>query len=714
MIMQDESRYRQTKAQDRNLEYYILFPSRSDYEEEYKPILGLSDLTNLIRNFPYFYGFDKRLVRVVPALWYCLHLPRSRFDLQSIPIDIIKKSQDWELAQHIILIPVPCPEEIHSIINPFNPSIVIYPDEIYETANTFCQHVPLLIDMAPLSLLDSKLLRKHWLQLYKALKVKDGEPFSIPPLFTEDSLRTYFLPLFFVNRQLTNDDTCLRRFPELRTKEEALRYSFETQAVLSAATRFHKEGISDPTRTQFKNYVAEEKGNFKCPVSICVPGISPRNTARLLEKLSKNKDIGAQKKAELSTLSFLVTHRALARSGYTVLTRELPAKTFYALTQLETMWSNTNVLRAVKINRMMEAISKSIKSVLEYEEELALLHGNSLTAFSEFPIGLATIGEDTSPLVCRMPVTYRPIVPLTRALQFELSSPPFRYLGDRLRVNVIECIPPEDIVGRMSRRGWQVAKDTTKESDRIQWVFSEALSLKQLSSVLAENESDILILSAHGYFDRASNHSGFVCGNELVLDQELGKLPPVTILSSCQIWPRGSGTVSIAELLVRQGAVTIIGTLIPINVRRNALLMTRFFANIVAVLNGEMPMRTIEDVWHFTVTSNAFNDILDGNMNMSNWAHEGDLEQTVIYEFMQKRSAGRLRKGHIYKDSEKILLEIAQEHGIESKFLAWMKFPGYIPESIFYAVIGWPERIILNDAIVKGAIEYFRPKQPTD
>jgi len=231
----------------------------------------------------------------------------------------------------------------------------------------------------------------------------------------------------------------------------------------------------------------------------------------------------------------------------------------------------------------------------------------------------------------------------------------------------------------MSRKGWQVAKKTTTQSDRIQWVFSEASCLKELRAILAEHKSHILVLSAHGHFDRKSNCSGFICGNELILDQELGELPPVTILSSCQIWPRGSGTVSVADVMVRQGAVAIIGTLIPIKVRRNALLMTRFFVNIVATLKGEFPMRTIEDVWHYTVTSNAVNDILDGNMSLSNWAHEGDYEQTVIYEFMQKRSVGRLRKGHIYKDSEEILLEIARERGIESTFRAWMRFPGYIP-----------------------------------
>lgn len=705
-MTQDQLRTRQTREPDRNPQYIILFSSDSMSEKEYKPILEFDDLISVTQqNVSYGYGFDRNLIPIIPALWYCLHLPRTHYDLRSVPIHVIKTSQNWELGQDILLIPVPYPKDIHSMINPYNPSIVIYPDDIFDAAHEFCRDVPMLLDMAPLSSLNSQLLNKHWLQLHGALSKREDELLSIPPLFPESLMRTYILPTFFVMRQLS-DSVILKNLAELRSKIDAFTYSFKTQAILSAAAQFRVEGITDPTPAQFEDYVSEEKRNFKCPVSVCIPGVSPRSAARFIEGLSKDTPTkGTHKAAEMSVLSFLVSHRALARNGYAVLSQELQDEAFHNLAQLETMWSDATMLQPSKINRITGAISKSVKNVLDDREELAILHGSSLTAFSEFPIGLATLGTDTSPLVCRMPVAYRPLVPLTRALQFELSSPSFRYLGDELRVIVIECIPTDEAVGKMSREGWQVAKETTTQSDRIQWVFSEASSLKELRAVLAEHKSDILVLSAHGHFDRKSNCSGFICGNELILDQELGELPPVTILSSCQIWPRGSGTVSVADVMVRQGAVAIIGTLIPINVRRNALLMTRFFVNIVATLKGEFPMRTIEDVWHYTVTSNAVNDILDGNMSLSNWAHEGDYEQTVIYEFMQRRSAGRLRKSHIYKDSEEILLEIARERGIESTFRAWMRFPGYIPESVFYSVIGWPERIVLYDPLIKGAID---------
>jgi len=285
-MTKDQLPTRQAMKPDPNPQYIILFSSGSIYEQEYKPIVGFDDIITLTQNVPYFYGFDKNLIPIVPALWYCLHLPRTRYDLRSVPINVIKKSQDWELAQDISLIPVPCPKDVYSIINPFNPSIVIYPDDIFEAAHTFCENVPVLLDMAPLSSLNSKLLKKHWLQLYAALMKGEGELFAVPPLFPESLLRTYILPNFFVNRQLTDDNTCLKKFAKLRSKKDALIYSFETQAVLSATARFEVEGITDPTQAQFKDRVSEEKRNFTCPISVCVPGKAPRSVSRFLEGLS--------------------------------------------------------------------------------------------------------------------------------------------------------------------------------------------------------------------------------------------------------------------------------------------------------------------------------------------------------------------------------------------------------------------------------------------
>ena len=82
--------------------------------------------------------------------------------------------------------------------------------------------------------------------------------------------------------------------------------------------------------------------------------------------------------------------------------------------------------------------------------------------------------------------------------------------------------------------------------------------------------------------------------------------------------------------------------------------------------------------------------------------------KSVVVEFMERRSPGRLRHEHIYSDSEEILYEIASDWGVGDKFKAWIKYPGYIPETVYYTAIGWPERIILNDSLMKEVYDELK------
>ena len=185
------------------------------------------------------------------------------------------------------------------------------------------------------------------------------------------------------------------------------------------------------------------------------------------------------------------------------------------------------------------------------------------------------------------------------------------------------------------------------------------------------------------------------------MGEELGHLPPIVFLSACQVSPRGHGTVNITDLMFRHGALVVIGTLVPIDVRHNAILMARFFANIAETMKGtEQRFRTLQQIWHFALTYNAFNDVLSSNDPIRAWATEKKDGLSVLQEFMTTKSAGRLRPESIYQDTVAILENIARERGIHKRFRAWIDSQGYIPESVFYVMMGWPERFIFNDPLI--------------
>jgi hypothetical protein len=89
--------------------------------------------------------------------------------------------------------------------------------------------------------------------------------------------------------------------------------------------------------------------------------------------------------------------------------------------------------------------------------------------------------------------------------------------------------------------------------------------------------------------------------------------------------------------------------------------------------------------------------VLHGSPSLEAWgASRAPSGRTVLEEFMAVRSANRLRTGNIYDDTETVLAAIADEMDLGDRVRNWFRNPGYVPESLFYAFAGSPERIHLR------------------
>jgi hypothetical protein len=264
------------------------------------------------------------------------------------------------------------------------------------------------------------------------------------------------------------------------------------------------------------------------------------------------------------------------------------------------------------------------------------------------------------------------------------------------QVLIAECIPSDDPVGRASRRGWDFAADevfgTCGEQATVDHV--ETPSMSALRAAIADRGPDILVLSAHGSSRQAA---GLMIGEDWCVGPGLGPLPPVVLLSACHVAPRGTGVVSVADMLLQEGALAVLGTQVPVDVHRNAVLMARFFIYIVEVLAGRERHGSLLEVWHRVQTSNAINDVVSGSQLMHSWAtHPTSNGISPRQEFMSVRSTGQVRLGHVYKDTERVLAEIAEAQGVGDHVRGWLQSPGYVPESALYNFIGRPDRIYLT------------------
>jgi hypothetical protein len=641
-------------------------------------------------------GFDRHMAAALPAMLYCLQLPRTRFDTTRVHIKGTKESQRLHLPHRMFLVPTPCPEDLVSIFNSGQPTIIFTPDDLFDYATVLARRIDRALDVVRVSDLSPVLLQKHWRQLHNLLKV-DRSVYPGPSrLIIDYDKAGALLPTLFSIRALRPDWEAVA--PDAASSQDSLtEHSLDTQVRLSAIARLESlRTPRDEAERIYPEVLLEEQARLRCPVAVAIAGASPHTATRvLLKTLAKHRLLrDSDGQTERAVLELLVAHRSLSRLGLGFVGEDARDAVFQLLRSLE-ITCGTNTPRPRPVWRDLRRLGAVLRESFSEIQTVAMSHASSLTAFCEAPVGLMVLPGDTSPLCCRIPISYRPIIPLTRALQFELTTVPTLHLRGRLNVLVAECIPMTDIVGRLSRTAWTLATDMLSSAPSARVRIVDVNSLPELLRHVREERYDVLVLSAHGHV--AGGRAGLVIGQDFVVDQDLGQLPMIVCLSACQVAPRGQGTVNITDLMMRHGALAVIGTLVPVDVRRNATLMVRFFVYLAEALKGEAAETTLDAVWHFVQMSNAVNDVLAGNPQLSRWAHGGPFEQTVLKEFMDVRSVGRIRPGHVYADTEVVLSEIARDRGIGAKFDAWMRNPGYLPESLFYVVVGWPERIYLND-----------------
>ena len=403
--------------------------------------------------------------------------------------------------------------------------------------------------------------------------------------------------------------------------------------------------------------------------------------------------------AESLAIDYLVTHRAQSAHGIGVRLDPIPDQAFAIMAELEDYYARRpSDLNPFVIWRLLRRLSASLAGIFANPEHMALLsRASSLTVFSNFPIGLAIPPGATAPLSCYVPITYRPLLPLSWAVEREGMAPPLQVLRPPIKVLVAECVPTTDPLHPICADTWRRITHALNSSGYGSLVVETITASSMLAPAIEAARPNVLVISAHGFYDRSSNSSGIIVGEERVLGEALHGMPPVVVLSACHVGPKGVGTVSIVDMLLRGGAGSVLATQVPIDARKNAEVLVRFFANLLGAAKGAIRARTVLDLWTHVLSTNILHDILLASRPIQEWAATARFgPRGVVDEFLY-RGSGQLRRSHIYDDTQRLLHRMAEETGFGARFDANLKTLSYAPESAFYYVAGWPERVIVAD-----------------
>jgi hypothetical protein len=694
--------------------YAVLFSADVDFNEDYTTIVAGDQR---FTNFTVPHGLDRSVATALPGLWYCLHLPNDLAELVDTPARILKRSQAQHLDHQIIFSPIQIFDGslLSRWLEPNYPVLVVCPDDLAPEASERSQELGFILPAAKFSELSDESLQDHWREIHANL-VPDAPYLGREPRLSRRlDLAVTKLPKTWLARQMGFESTT--DAPIAEDQDQLVGEALDHQAVLAAVARLEIDDTPPPVaERELPQAIEQEKTHMRMPVALALPGVAAGYSRRVYDTAERARiaSMPAVEAAdtwstsiserpdtliERSAIEFITAHRAIARSGVGLMFPSVPQEAFNILGQLEDHFRRSRQPSAPKVRQLLDRLNRACQSIWTDLTVGAVARASMLTVFSNFPIGLLQLPGDSEPLSSRVPIAYRPILPLTNATQRELMFTPAVEVPEDFTVLVAECIPDSDPVGRHSRSGWRATEDLINSTGQgIKFRHVETLSIASLRAAIDDNEPNFLVISAHGAFDRTANVAGLMVGHEFTLGPELGPMPEVVILSACHVAPRGTTAVSITDLLLRQEAVAVLGTQVPVDVGHNAILMSRFLLYIRETMAGREEHSNLLEVWHRTQTTNAVIDILNGSESLRSWGGGSAVSgRLILEEFMSVRSVGRLR--NIYSDTEQVLGEIADELGQGSQVRNWLRRPGYVPESLFYVFAGKPERIYLRPLI---------------
>ena len=679
--------------------YVIIFKAEVEREDPIIKINNLSQLKSNNKGRMHLFGED--LLSILPAIEYCFHMPRTEIDTYDEDTEVLDKAYD---TSHDIVI---MPTSLWFSMN-FSSyiTLIIYSDDCSKDMICKIKEHKSELGAVSVSELSQRLLVNQWNELFetRALrgqkKLKDinkqyiltgQKQLLLPALFTARKYEDVECVYYDIYNSANVFETCAKLIWNQVIKHNALMYckNFPRDDAIELEKRY-KDGIE------------KAKDRAKINVVITMPGIPQK-------QITYGGLASVLPDDEKKVIRLLGIHRAIAKQALLI---ELPIvnkELFAKLNALE-----VNCIQGTNnkyIHKSLRDIGKMLESKFTQEQLWAINRAKHITVFSDFPIGLAIMGNEDTSLQCYKEISYRPLSPLTRCLQNEMVKHPQVYHGSRCKIAFAECIPNDEQNCRIRACSEAIVNSLQKlsaENKKLQVSYSETLTISDLKKFIADNkDADILHLSGHGCYNPRGNMAGLMVGNEFWMANENDyRVPPVVILSACHVSPRGSGTVNVADMFIRAGAEAVLGTFIPINARRNMVLISRLYTYIAEAQKGSTQYKTLSEAWSGVVATNAIHEMAETSKKFKNWIWGTNSAGEIrMMDFTMKRSGKRLSNSTIYADTISILKEMLHDEGLDGKFDDILNHENYFPESFFYQWIGFPENVFLYNEVFAEILE---------
>ncbi|MNM68588.1 CHAT domain protein [compost metagenome] len=131
-----------------------------------------------------------------------------------------------------------------------------------------------------------------------------------------------------------------------------------------------------------------------------------------------------------------------------------------------------------------------------------------------------------------------------------------------------------------SIKGFPISKKTTVQ-------FVDVNTVDEVVEALNSFQGVLVIFDCHGSHDGPEGNGWLKIGNQQLNTWELAhiaQVPPIVLLSACSTSAIGGSHASVANGLLRSGALSVLGTLLPVNGLQSAIFMARLIYRLDSFL----------------------------------------------------------------------------------------------------------------------------------
>lgn len=230
-----------------------------------------------------------------------------------------------------------------------------------------------------------------------------------------------------------------------------------------------------------------------------------------------------------------------------------------------------------------KALSDEIKSnISDQLIDLIVANFNSCKICSDAPIEWVYLGD--LPLMISHEVSKIPMTPGNMLLQFAALGAPITLPAQGLHnVLVIRSFTNHDRI----KKFLEIAIDCFPLENGTTVKFVDVTSIAEVIAALNSFEGSIVIFDCHGDHGGLTQPGWLQIGKEKLNSWELfnkARVPPIVMLSACSTSAVGGSHASVANGFLRSGALSVIGTMLPVDAAKSSAFIARIIYRVDAFL----------------------------------------------------------------------------------------------------------------------------------